>query len=125
MNIPKQAVEKAIEGGWRGVTTWNDNPNYDIFVQDELIGSRLPSGHTDTKNWTEVALDPTFWQALGKALGWDEDPYRDPIGTVWEKTDHKGNSVRYLDDWNNAALCFYDLILAGGDTEKFWEEILK
>jgi len=47
----QEAIEKAIEGGWEK----------DGFVcQGELIGVE------------EIALlDPLFWQALGKAMGWE------------------------------------------------------
>lgn len=43
-------------------------------------------------------LDPLFWQALGKALGW------------------KGA-------WKHYAHQYFDLLLTGGDTEKFWKEL--
>jgi hypothetical protein len=30
-----------------------------------------------------------------------------------------------IHDWHQAALAFYDLILTGSDTEKFWHDLLK
>lgn len=53
-----------------------------------------------------IALDPTFWQALAKVGLYTKSP-------------------RTVDPWKRTAREFYDLILTGGDTEKFWEEILK
>lgn len=50
-----------------------------------------------------IALDPTFWQALGKALGWNE---------------------RYMSGYP-VAHRFYDLILQGKPIDEFWAELLK
>lgn len=56
----------------------------------------------------QIALDPLFWQALGKALGWD------------------GWSVQfYGDEWLFHAHQYFDLVLTGGDTEAFWKELIK
>lgn len=74
--IPKQAIEKAIEGGWKN--------SENIYP-----------------HWSVIAFDKTFWQALGKALGWEEL------------------------DWIPYGQHFAKVILTGGDTEAFWKEILK
>lgn len=87
--IPKEAIEKAIEGGWEPYKT-----------------------RTTLPNWQITALDPAFWQALGKALGW-------PSVTP-------GNSVmtqEFPQTWRYHALHFYDLILTGGDTAAFWKSL--
>jgi hypothetical protein len=95
--IPKQAIEKAIEGGW------NDK----IGGHYEEIGF-----------WQTIALDPTFWQALGKALGWN--------GLILELIpDADRGKIIDPNEWHGHALDFYDLILTGGDTEAFWNELLK
>lgn len=116
--ISKQAIKKAIEGGWgRGKT--------DIPL--ELMPLFLAE-HPEREY--QVALDPTFWRALGRVLGW---------GTCNRDTDvllckRCGASDMYIQahpdeicgaDYKQYAHDFYDLVLTGGDTEKFWEEILK
>lgn len=79
-----------------------------------------------------LALDPSFWQALGKALGWKYEDSRD-------------SSIRLNGQWIESARRFYDLVLTNGDKkdweyvedvggslggrkisalDKFWEEIL-
>ncbi len=60
-------------------------------------------------------LDPLFWQALGKALGWEEQSfgYETSYG-YWEGKP----------EWNYFAHMYFDLLLTGGDTEKFWKELL-
>ena len=57
----KQAIEKAIEGGWSPV---------DNFNEPKELGEML---------YAEIFLDPLFWQSLGKAMGWrqDEDQWGD------------------------------------------------
>lgn len=142
--IPKQAIEKAIEGGY---------------------------GQTEkpySTNWTGMALDPIFWQALGKVLGWQTSKYqacemrmpfysretmRDTGVIVGESKDKKQWYIRWdttttgkptkngglrqpypkeniieiskSENWRLVATRFTDLILADDDTEKFWAELLQ
>ncbi len=49
----KEAIQKAIEGGWETKHNFND------------WGGEIMSDFAN-----EALLDPLFWQALGKALGW-------------------------------------------------------
>ena len=64
------------------------------------------------KNCRLSAIDPTFWQALGKAT----DPERYESSELYNDEP----MPRYL----CKAMRFYSLILTGGDTEKFWKELL-
>lgn len=72
--------------------------------------------HIDIKYSTrhdEAILDPLFWRALGKALGWKEEyEFANPI-------------VHTIPQWLYEALWYHELNLTGGDTEKFWKELLK
>lgn len=116
--IPKEAIEKGIEGGWE---------TYASYWQ--------------TIDWQVIALDPSFWQALGKALGWlakylqTECPkchhdvkYLNPgnfcpeCGSVTVSVEHWRQYTRST--FTDYAHRFYDLILTGGDTEAFWNELL-
>lgn len=65
-------------------------------------------------NMNEAVLDPLFWQALGKALGWEK--YRQP---------RKKNLIGLQDDWIVHAYDYLAIRLTGGDEEKFWKELLK
>jgi len=87
-----------------------------------------------------LTLDPLFWQALGKALGWkkyvwlsypnyhyghhsnvdftDDEEWGPPT----EFTDTPF-ATRYITSQYYAHQ-YFDLVLTGGDTEKFWKELL-
>ena len=99
MNIPKEAIEKAIEGGWKP-NAHNEGIDWRGVIQP----------------WQATACDPSFWQSLGKALGWTE---RIDGGLKYENGFYKKLPV---EQWY--AHKFYDLILTGGDTEVFWKELL-
>ena len=131
--IPKQAVEKAIEGGWRSnAIKWSlrdpkDERESLKFTPASYQEMEKAKKYDHWKDWILVpvydydvvsqelpliAIDPTFWQALGKAT----DPERYEGSGVYN-----GEAMpRYL----CKAMCFYSLILTGGDTEKFWKELL-
>lgn len=98
MNIPKEAITKAIEGGW-------EPRKYDLGADCEF------------NEWMHFALDPTFWQCLGKALGWYTPVFND-------KHRFSHNHSIYP-NWLEVALDFQELILTGGDAKAYWDELLK
>lgn len=110
MNIPKEVIELAISGGWEplGADThsrfkWRPETSIYRFWYKELLTEG--EWFADFSK-AEIALDPTFWKALGKSLGWS--------------TPEKPNDVR---DWLGRAHDFYEFILRGKDTTAFWAEI--
>lgn len=94
MNIPKEAIAKAKEGGWDDYETMN---GFVVSADEEP---------------NIAALDPLFWQALGKSLGW---PKHEPT---------KDSSSVGITEWHHFAMSFYNLILTNGDTDKFWTDLL-
>lgn len=87
--IPREAIEKAIEGGG-----WVDaDIAWRLWRHDEM---------------EYIYTNPTFWQALGKTLGWKE-PTNKNVQSFWEFKAH----------------CFYQIIISGGDTAAFWVDLLK
>lgn len=102
MTIPKEAIEKAIAGGWSFIHTdlpWSWTGYAGINGEHEFT-------------WQTLALDPSFWQSLGKVLGWKEIGGK-PSGSYFENYTWLGHAHR-----------FYDLILTGGDTDSFWQDLL-
>lgn len=71
-------------------------------------------GWEEEMTFDEIVLDPLFWQALGKALGKEDEDYTDDPFADW----------KYWEWWKGAAHHYFDIILTGGDTEKFWSELL-
>lgn len=115
--IPKLAIEKAIEGGWQV-------PH--VETEDELPAAIRFYLHGN--EWAKIALDPTFWQALGKSLRGEIETHI-YIKRVHAGKPHLGNVTitrpnRYSFNWRKHAHRFYDLILQGKDTEPFWQELL-
>lgn len=103
--IPRIAIEKAIEGEYGG---------YSGNVAKGQIPMKAAVEDIERRSTSEkVALDPLFWQALGKALGWG---YKDMV----DPTEHYSQ-----EEWQDKAHDFYDLILDGYDPELFWQEVLK
>lgn len=97
--IPKNAIEKAEEGGWKPeVSNWESTPHSYLYEYS-------------------FVLSPDFWQSLGKSLGWEEirneeRPYLSyNQGLMW--------------GWEAVAHRFYDLILTEKSTDEFWYNLLK
>jgi hypothetical protein len=68
----EQAIKKAIEGGWR----------------DRFLSKNHKNTEAILVQW-DALLDPLFWQALGKALGWEEKLQHNPWKRCWHRfTDH-------------------------------------
>jgi hypothetical protein len=138
--IPKQAIEKAIEGGWKP-KWWRLTEGYNHIEIDEYDGDQFitfkQGRHVLIQMFAQVvALDSTFWQALGKALGWQ--------GSYVEAEHAKPFRI-----WNEQGHHFIELVWTGGDKpergfnleamarggvptteetaspiEKFWNELL-
>jgi len=109
MLIPREALDKAVQGGWR---TYKDfqfaNAMHGPRQFVMLIGKGI-NGAVTKRVWEEgVALDAGFWQGLGAALGWSN---RDVGGgySGWADNAHK----------------FYDLMLTGQPTDQFWKKTLR
>lgn len=113
--IPTEAIEKAIEGGW---APWPPVWGETVFKKLDITRAWWRNPITKRRVsivLTKIALDPSFWQSLGKALGW-------ATGTA---TDGSGTEYEWPHEWRNTAIQFYDLILTGDDTKKFWDDLLK
>lgn len=128
--IPERIIEKAIEGGWK--SSWRK-----VNVDSAFI--RFTTGEFNVRSaWMleRVALDPLFWSSLGKALGWNKKmvirrgtvignfccpPSAEIRGECFEEM---GFGMDYLDPQIYYTHRFYDLILNGGDTDAYWQELL-
>ncbi len=101
LHSTEDAIEQAIEGGWKpkGATRWPISP--------ELSQVNLYDGNTLT--------DPLFWQALGKAQGWEGEKCDCVTETCAE--------THGATDWKWQAIKWFENRMAGGDEQKFWESL--
>lgn len=101
----KEALRKAIEGGWkpRGVSMGISNNGWSSF--ESMIS---------LVQWQEITSDPLFWQCLGKSLGWIN-------GYDTENTRGVIYSTYWLSQWH----LFIDHLAEGKDADEFFKELLK
>lgn len=106
--IPKRIIEKAIERGWEpAVDFYMEYPSQWVQADDCSMVFIGQSGKIfGIYEIEKIVLDPSFWQALGKALGWRDS------------NDRKGG------EWLLHAKTFHDFILTGVDTYEFWKDLL-
>lgn len=112
----EKAIKLAIEkGGYLRGLQWEWNEQTDIFGI-WIFPNKRRGTPGDFKSGNDVFLDPLFWRALGKALGWQE-----------RHCSCNGYSYQCDCDftWLVQAHEFFELKLTGGDEKKFWEELLK
>ncbi len=99
------AIKKAIEGGWKPIKDWH-------FVDETMF---------DIPNiiWTReiVLLDPLFWQALGKAEGWQERFVSPKV------SEHYKNDSGYA-EWQYHWHRFIDHMVEGKSVDEFFEKLL-
>lgn len=106
-NKMEKAIKKAIEGGW-------DKDKFNMNYEGKVVTGGVVFNSI-------IILDPLFWQALGKAEGWDE---------------FAGFSIYYLSTWKKKTEVsmkrwkwemhkFIDHLAEGKDVESFFEELLK
>lgn len=128
MNIPKEVIEKAIEGGWQGGDYW-ELSHRDVCNEYQIVPNdgtdAVYHGKLKTRSQC-IALDPSFWQSLGSALGWAKEGLGVCVGCGrGNERDCRCDQDNPIDDeWHYHAMRFYDLILTSGDTDAYWKELL-
>ena len=88
----QQAINRAEESGWDSTEYYDvQNPDH-CYNCDKFI-----------------FLDPLFWQALGKAMGWAKNHL------------YKRNAITWKDYWH----LLIDHLASGKDTESFFKQLLE
>ena len=135
----KEAIQKAIEGGYR-YKRWGE----------DLTNSIATDPHQTEE--ADILLDPLFWQALGKAMGRgreNEDMavrldidvkfyYKEPRPSTASELIEQGNEEERIKyhlskyathlkgrDWLHEMHRFIDHLTEGKDAESFFKELLK
>jgi hypothetical protein len=89
-----QIIQKAIEGGWRGI-------GCEAGVEWIL----------ENRKQQELVCDPSFWQALGKACGWECEDTAHPTGKDrWQHYAFRFHEINLTEDWDKAIAYLEDLI---------------
>jgi len=119
-----EAIKLAIEKGGFRFTEPIDSRNK-TWAISELSNLNGEDGFTTE----QVVLMPLFWQALGKALGWKDVFKNKKSMGLMEMCGHpycptEGNCKYQKPERSKYAHQYFDLLLTGGDTEKFWKELL-
>lgn len=104
----QEVITKAVEGGWKKVCA-NCQESWAGHVQTR-IGSRYCMR---TPNMSDTVLDPLFWQALGKAIWWQQTykNVRGDMRTIGQEDwkEHQHRLISHLQD--------------GGSIESFFEAL--
>jgi hypothetical protein len=68
----QEVIEKAVEGGYHIYGSDGMDTAYEGATNDYSAWTRKDNDSSFIVPTEETFLDPTFWQALGRALGWSE-----------------------------------------------------
>ncbi len=98
------AIEKSIEGGWKYA---NINKRT-LKVNGDFV-TWEGKGTFDQRIIQVFILIPSFWQALGKSMGWAKD--------LTESG--KPSQIGYLMYWHD----LIDHLAEGGSTESYFEKL--
>ncbi len=103
MNYVEQAIRDAVEKGG-----WSNHPLASLELVTAKVAWWGQGGNEDQGQWlSEIFLDPAFWQALGKARGWEKSSYNDEFKFLW------------LTVWHR----FIDHLAEGKDAESFFASL--
>ncbi len=127
-----EAIKKAIEGGWK--KGWRFDHKDVVFVYMEKVDASCKQPICAWM-WERVALDPSFWQSLGKAMGWKtrrkccegcgskEKLINGEYHRICSSC-NRGNPT-LIAEWQYHWHRFIDHLIAGKDADSFFLELLK
>jgi len=113
LTSPREAINQVFGKGYLPACFKTPfTSEYAYWIDDGCHFSIQDVEETPCATFTQVCLDPLFWQELGKARGWSEKIIM---------TTFPGNvDVR---EWWMHALDYFETRLSGGDETKFWESL--
>lgn len=98
----EKAIKLSIEGG---------------YSVSNAVNSRWAE-RAEEKDYSNIVIDPLFWQALGKVEGW---------GKTKNFTGQRKDSLLNLwpEEWQVYWHCFIDGLIEGKNKDSFFEELLE
>lgn len=142
----KEAIQKAIEGGYAIQNSYyaipvvftklvNTNKYHTTFEINDTCWKQNEKGEdievpmTTSHHTSSILLDPLFWQCLGKSLGWNEveiymSDYENDHPFMGGTIDYpygEGAGMTYkVEGWKYYWLQFINHLAEGKDAEEFF-----
>lgn len=104
--IPEHVISKAIAGRWKYRGSSIERFDFSAAKEDGH-GFIVTKVGTSAVHYEQIALDPDFWAALGKKMGWPD-------------------TLDGYEGWKLKAVNFYRLILRKASQEEidnFWKTV--
>ena len=113
------AMNKAVEGGYHidgsdGMDTYYEGANSEFSAW-----TRADNDSTFVVPMEETFLDPRFWQALGRALGWHEACDLAITCTHEHEECHSYRGYYWMVQWH----CFIQALADGNTPEAFFARL--
>ncbi len=124
----EQAIKKAIEGGWKPFT---DDKVKKRFELEEHYAIFYDSVNVRRYAFSDMFINPKFWQALGKNMNWrscykhrmtNENILRCSICGRKPHVDPLCSNI--YDEWKDKWHSFIDHLASGKDAESFFKSLL-
>jgi hypothetical protein len=125
----EQTIQKAIEGGWKKLPAHTEFrsvrvTNEEIFLTfDDLL---VMESAVFTYSLGMSLLDPKFWEALGKSLGWKESSYQECTAKSFDYDGNRRNLeavFREPNTWLYHWHRFIDHLASGDFPESYFESL--
>lgn len=106
-----EAIHKAIDADWKKT----EQPDLSIN-NDGCWVQFFSGGNTTVIHQAEIFLTPSFWQALGKAMGWTD---------LYIEFVKPGDEGKILEPnaWRNQWHLFIDHLAESGTPDSFFAEL--
>ncbi len=110
----EQAIKIAIENGWKPFTGYL-RKKFELESDCAIFYDKV---NVRRFYFSDMVLDPLFWQALGKGLGWEE------TNNCWGCGYDEGATER-TPGWKIKMHRFIDHLVEGKGIESFFTELIK
>ena len=118
MNIP-EVIEKAVEGGYHIYGSDGMDTYYEGATNDYSAWTRTDNESSFIVPTEETFLDPRFWQALGRALGWSERCNLAITCVHGEEECQRCRGYYWMYQWH----CFIQALADGNTPEAFFAHL--
>lgn len=114
-----EAIDKAVEGGYHIYGSDGMDTDYEGATNDYSAWTRKDNESTFLVPTDETFLDPKFWQAFGRALGWSEACDLAITCAHGHEECHRCRGYYWMYQWH----CFIQAIADGNTPEAFFAHL--